>query len=77
MVDIEKAVHQIQTARQDWEMIKLLWFDDITKENPEIKLYQFRRLLDWNLVQPFYPIQSTTAWHHILNPTPTLVNLLK
>ena len=42
--DIEKAFHQVQIAPQDREMIKCLWFDDITKENPEIKHYQFRRL---------------------------------
>ena len=42
--DIEKAFHQIQIAPQDREMIKFLWFDDITKENPELKHYRSRRV---------------------------------
>ena len=42
--DIEKAFHQIQIDPEDRKMIKFLWFDDIDKENPEIKHYQFRRL---------------------------------
>ena len=61
--DIEKAFHQVQIAPEDYEMIKFLWFDDINKENPEIKHYRFRRL-PFGL-KPSPAILSGTVDHHL------------
>jgi len=55
VADIEKAFHQIQIAPEDRRMLKFLWFDDIDKESPEIKEYQFRRL-------PFGLTPSPAIW---------------
>ena len=76
--DIEKAFHQMQIAPEDREMIKFLWFDDINKENPEIKHYRFRRL-PFGL-KPSPAILSGTVDHHLSLHTQyhqDIVNLLK
>ncbi len=76
--DIKKAFHQIQIAPQDREMIKFLWFDDITKVNPEIKHYRFCRL-PFGL-KPSPAILSGTVDHHLSSQTdsdPDLNNLLR
>ena len=45
VADIEKAFHQIQINPEDRSMLRFLWFDDIEKDRPQIKQYQFRRLV--------------------------------
>ena len=41
VADIEKAFHQIQINPEDRGMLRFLWFDDIEKDCPQIKQYQF------------------------------------
>ena len=75
--DVEKAFHQIQIDPEDQKMIKFLWFDDIDKENPEIKHYQFRRL-PFGL-KPIPAILAGTVEQHLStqNETdPDIVELL-
>ena len=75
--DIEKAFHQVQIAPDDREMIKFLWFDDIDKENPEIKHYRFRRLTFG--LKPSPAILSGMVDHHMSLHTqshPDIVSLL-
>ena len=45
VADIEKAFHQIQINPEDRRMLRFLWFNDIEKDCPQIKQYQFRRLV--------------------------------
>ena len=45
VADIEKAFHQIQINPEDRGMLRFLWFNDIEKDCPQIKQYQFRRLV--------------------------------
>ena len=45
VADVEKAFHQIQINRDDRRMLRFLWFDDVEKDCPEIKQFQFRRLV--------------------------------
>ena len=42
---IEKAFHQVKIAPDDRRMVRFLWFDDPNKERPEIRKYQFCRLI--------------------------------
>ena len=43
--DIEKAYLQILVAENDRDFFRILWFDDITKENPEIVKLRFTRVV--------------------------------
>ena len=39
--DIEKAFHQVQISPSDRCMLRFLRFDDVRKDNPIIKRFQF------------------------------------
>ena len=41
IADIKKAFHQIQINPEDRRMLRFLWFDDIEKDCPQFKQYQF------------------------------------
>ena len=43
--EVEKAFQQIEIEPNDRRMLRFLWFDDISKENPEIVHYHFCRLV--------------------------------
>ena len=43
--DIEKAFHQIAISPDDRDMLRLLWFDNINSEEPQIIQYRFCRLV--------------------------------
>ena len=45
VVDIEKAFHQIIADPGDRDMLRFLWFDDITKPKPQIVTFRFARLM--------------------------------
>ena len=61
--DVGKAFHQILIAPDDRKMLRFLWFDDVFKDNPTIKQYQFRRL-PFGLT-PSPAILSTIIHHHL------------
>ena len=63
VADIEKAFHQVQIAPEDRKMLKFLWFDDIARDHPTLKEYQFRRL-PFGLT-PSPAILSTIICHHL------------
>ena len=63
VADVEKAFHQILIALDDRKMLRFLWFDDVFKDNPTIKQYQFRRL-PFGLT-PSPAILSTIIHHHL------------
>ena len=78
VADIEKAFHQIQIAPDDRRMLKFLWFDDIEKERPEIKQYQFRRLPFGLTPSPAF--LASTIRHHLSlyqEREPKIVSLLR
>ena len=78
VADIEKAFHQIQIAPEDRRNLKFLWFDDIDKENPEIKEYQFRRL-PFGLTPSPAILASTIRYHlsRYQETHPNIVSLLR
>ena len=44
VADVEKAFYQILIAPDDRKLLRFLWVDDVFKDNPTVKQYQFRRL---------------------------------
>lgn len=63
VADIEKAFHQIQINPEDRRMLRFLWFNDIEKDCPQIKQYQFQRLVFGLTPSPaFLP---STIKHHL------------
>ena len=63
VADVEKAFHQIQIKPADRRMLRFLWFDNIDKEIPDIKQYQFRRLVFGLTSSP--AILASTIKHHL------------
>ena len=63
VADIEKAFHQIQINPEDRRMLRFLWFDNIEKDCPQIKQYQFRRLVFG--LTPSPAILASTLKHHL------------
>ena len=45
VADVEKAFHQIVMAPKDRNMLRFLWFEDISQQNPQIIQYRFCRLV--------------------------------
>jgi hypothetical protein len=43
--DIEKAFLMIAIAKEDRDVLRFLWVDDITKDNPKIMIYRFTRVV--------------------------------
>lgn len=63
VADIEKAFHQIQINTDDRRMLSFLWIDDIEKDCPEIKQFQFRRHV-FGLISSS-AILASTINHHL------------
>ncbi|KAL9954863.1 hypothetical protein ACROYT_G042448 [Oculina patagonica] len=63
VADIKKAFHQIQINPEDRRMLRFLWFDDIEKDCPQIKQFQFRRLVFG--LTPSPAILASTIKHHL------------
>jgi len=45
VADIKKAFHQIVVDEPDCDLLCFSWFDDISKDKPEIVQFQFCRLV--------------------------------
>ena len=43
--DIEKAFHQIMISPDDYDMLRLLWVDDVDSQEPQVIQYRFCRLV--------------------------------
>ena len=63
VADIEKAFHQIQINPEDRGILRFLWFNDIEKDCPQIKQYQFRRLVFG--LTPSPALLASTIKHHL------------
>ncbi|CAB3978969.1 Hypothetical predicted protein, partial [Paramuricea clavata] len=61
--DIEQAFHQVQISPSDRCMLGFFWFDDIRKDNPTIKRFQFQRLVFG--LTPSPAILSTVIQNHL------------
>ena len=61
--DVEKAFHQIVVTPKDRNMLKFLWYDDISNRDPQIIQYRFCRLVFG--LTPSPAILSETIHHHV------------
>ena len=78
VADIEKAFHQVKIAPEDRQMVRFLWFDDPSKERPEIQKYQFCRLVFGRVSSP--AILMSVLQHHLAvneENEPKMVSLLR
>ena len=77
VADIEKAFHQVKIAPEDRRMVRFLWFDDLSKERPVIRKYQFCRLV-FGLVSSPATLTSVLQHHLTVNEEkePKIMSLL-
>ena len=65
--DIEKAFLMIQMAEEDRDVLRFLWVDDITKEQPKPVELRFARVVFGVSSSPF--LLNATIRHHLENVT--------
>ena len=61
--DIEKAFLMIAIAKEDRDVLRFLWVDDITKNDPKIMIYRFTRVVFGVMDSQF--LLNGTIKHHI------------
>ena len=61
--DIEKAFLQIDINEKDRDVLHFLWYDDVSKSNPTIVQYRYRRLLFGLTCSP--TMLGKTIRHHV------------
>ena len=60
--DIERAFLQI-CEEQDQDFLRILWFDDVTKTQPQIQAFKFTRVVFGVSSSPF--LLNATIRHHL------------
>ena len=60
--DVEKAFLMIQMDERDRDALRFFWVDDITKEEPEIRIYRFTRVMFGISSSPFL-LNATIKYH--------------
>ena len=60
--DIEKAFLMISVAEPDREFLRFLWVDDPLKENPQLAVYRFARVIFGVTASPFL-LNATIRYH--------------
>ena len=61
--DIEKAFLNIAVATEDRDALRFLWIDDVKKDEPEVILLRFLRVVFGVSSSPF--LLNATVKHHI------------
>ena len=61
--DLEKAFLSIGVNPKQRDLLRFLWFDDITKDNPEVTILRFTRLVFGLTCSPF--VLNQTIRHHL------------
>ena len=61
--DVEKAFLMIAIAKEDQDVLRFLWVDDITKDDPKIMTYRFMRVVFGVTASPF--LLNGKIKHHI------------
>ena len=62
IADVEKAFFMIAVDEQDRDVLRFLWVDDVTKEEPEIRAYRFTRVVFGVSSSPFL-LNATVKYH--------------
>lgn len=73
--DIERAFLQICVDEQDQDVLRFLWFDDVTKPQPEVQTLKFTRVVFGVSSSPF--LLNATIRHHLKRYTSTHPKLVK
>lgn len=60
--DLEKAFLQVSVAEGDRDVLRFLWFDDVTKEQPELRILRFARVMFGVAASPFL-LNATLRYH--------------
>lgn len=63
VADVEKAFLNIGIEKEDRDVLRLLWIDDLQKENPELVIYRFCRVVFGVNASPF--LLNATLQRHI------------
>lgn len=61
--DIEKAFLMVSMAEKDRDVLRFLWVDDITKDEPEIIALRSTRVVFGMSSSPF--LLNAAIWHHL------------
>ena len=61
--DLEKAFLSIRITPEQRDLLRFIWVDDITKDNPNLVVFQFLRLIFGLNTSPF--ILNGTIRHHL------------
>ena len=62
IADIEKAFLNVSVCEEDRDVLRFLWFDDVSQEKPEIVVYRFNRVVFGVTSSPFL-LNSTIDYH--------------
>lgn len=73
--DIERAFLQICIDEQDQDVLRFLWFDDVSKPQPEVQTLKFTRVVFGVSSSPF--LLNATIRHHLKRYMTTHPELVK
>ena len=62
IADVEKAFLMIAVDEKDRDVLRFLWVDDVTKEEPELRAYRFTRVVFGVSSSPFL-LNATVRYH--------------
>ena len=77
IADIEKASLMVSMSEKDRDALRFLWYDDVTKEHPEVRVFRFTRVVFGVFLSPF--LLNATISHHLnrfSTSQPQLVQIL-
>ena len=63
VADIEKAFLNIAVDEQQRDLMRFLWIDDVTKDDPNVEIYRFCRVIFGMNCSPF--LLNATLRHHV------------
>ena len=75
--DIKRAFLQVCVEERDQDVLRFLWFDDVTKTQPQIQVLKFTRVVFGVSSSPF--LLNATIRHHLKKYTvshPKLINTI-
>ena len=62
IADVEKAFLMIAIDEKDCDVLRFLWVDDVTKDEPEIRAYRYTRVVFGVSSSPFL-LNATVRYH--------------
>ena len=63
IADIEKAFLMVSMSESDRDVLRFLWYDDVAKEQPEVRVFRFTRVVFGVSSSPF--LLNATISHHL------------